>query len=200
MKTHTLLATCLVAALTIATTMKGNANALTITNLRATSDGFFCEIVNNTPNTIDGTIAPIDDIIIEIPGLTDTSYITGGLGFDEFTASKPYIDDNNRIVTKFSSWTGIQMKENDDKEFVIYIDRDKFLLDYGIDYGTFVNTIMPETTFNIFFCGTSIPGIGVEQFTIGKVATTEPVPEPATLFLLGFGLFGIAGYKRKTSE
>ena len=40
-------------------------------------------------------------------------------------------------------------------------------------------------------------GMDITQFTTGSATSSAPVPEPATLLLLGSGLLGLAGFRKK---
>jgi len=65
-------------------------------------------------------------------------------------------------------------------------------------YFGFYDIASPFTSI-AFSTTTGVDWFGFDDFSIGRREQVCPVPEPGTLSLLGLGLFGLLGFKRKRS-
>ncbi len=76
--------------------------------------------------------------------------------------------------------------------------KDVLETDYGLDLSGWMLT----SANGISDDGSTIVGYGINPYgnTEAWIATTEPVPEPTTIFLLGSGLVGFAGLRRKSKK
>jgi hypothetical protein len=68
-------------------------------------------------------------------------------------------------------------------------------VDLGFDFMTEYNTLSTED-FDIFSNITNTSD-GFEIYFLSSAFTSTPIPEPATMLLLGSGLIGLAGFGRK---
>ena len=55
----------------------------------------------------------------------------------------------------------------------------------------------PDDLFVVHFNMEGLNAGPEEIMLTGATSTTRPVPEPATMFLLGTGLIGLAGFSKK---
>ncbi len=137
---------------------------------------------------------PITDVYVKIytdnagsiGTLIDSEHITGSFsgmvtGTDGFYTFRDYsIDLSDFLITTGTYWLALHIQPSQrDMHWTVPIDN-------PIGYGSLVS-----------YDGGLTYGGYYWEHTFTLEGNTSAVPEPATMLLLGFGLVGIAGYKKR---
>ncbi|MCE5274964.1 MAG: PEP-CTERM sorting domain-containing protein [Syntrophaceae bacterium] len=145
------------------------------------------------PWTWTDTVNPDPDIFIGpsysyVHDITDTGFNPGSDNVDNFSLAINLYDDGDRGMELVSItldnwlWAGIRNGAQD-VDLGYGLLGSFLLLDDGL-----LNVRLTSTCGDFYFGDSVLTANGNE---------TAPVPEPATLLLLGSGLLGLAGFRRK---
>jgi hypothetical protein len=133
-------------------------------------------------------------------GLNHTSFSTGWWSLlvnagDVVTVTARRLDDTDLIATAFdgANGAGNQVGSGDDQ-----LPSFSGLGDYGDPQFTFTALTAGEYSVGVFEWGTgNAEDLARNYFVSAVGATTNNVPEPGSIALLGLGLFGIAASRKR---
>jgi len=130
-----------------------------------------------------------------------STYIGGTLEYDIKLISSNgsyYSNDDIRIFSgsDYAAWrSGINPLLNIWTQYELNLVDSNFTISGSQSF----NQIMSNVT-DLYIRGEYIVGgdtEGLDNVRVASAVGGSPVPEPATIFLLGFGLVGLAGFRRK---
>lgn len=100
-------------------------------------------------------------------------------------------------VGDFNGQITITLLRADNTTFTLTVPNNTNIAGGGVLYFGLIDTANPFTriTFGNTASGTDF--FGFDDMTVGSIAQVQPIPEPATMFLLGTGLAGVAMKARR---
>ena len=142
-------------------------------------------------------------------GIFDIDFADEGL----FEGTDFWIDTH---IWLFDSYGNV-LANNDDAEFAgpgeadpgftlnsfleyVFDSAGTYFLGVGEAGSVFTDTVPPEELLSFFYESDYTLHISIENHPLGHSYPPEPVPEPATMFLLGFGLAGMMLIQRRRAK
>jgi hypothetical protein len=100
-------------------------------------------------------------------------------------------------IGDFNGQLTLTLLRTDNTTFTLTVPADINVSGGGVLYFGLIDTANPFTRITFGNTAGGVDVFGFDDMTVGSVAQVQPVPEPATMFLLGTGLAGIAMKARR---
>lgn len=131
----------------------------------------------------------------------DSQFDSVTLAFD--LASGTVTNNSTHMVASIGSTFGFYLSTQDGYTFYTHSSLNLDSLDHAFLFDTSDNTVSRLLGSDVVIAFEDLFGGGDKDYNDMVIGVTDvapaPVPEPATLILLGSGLLGLAGFRRKKS-